>query len=390
MTGTAEFNLLNAVWVVVRYGRILVLAGLVSLVLATAYAFWLPKVFTATSRIIVPQTSPSSILGSSNELAQLTGRNLTGPEGELYVAIARSRSVADPVVERFDLQQVYQVPYAEDAYNVLNRHLEVNFDNQQSLLTLGITDKDPNRSAALTNALVEELERRSINLTLGSAQRERAFLESHLIEVKHGLVAAEEALKKFQEGNQTFQLDEQTRAIVEAIGNLQGELAGKEIAAGVLRTFQTERNPQLQALKAEISGIRRQIQALENSPVGNEISSRSSVTTGKIPELGLEFGRLLRDFKVKETLYENLSKQYELKRVAEANTTSPLQVLDRATPPQRKSGPKRLFIMVLTTCSTLFLTTVGIFLWDAWQRVTASNQELWDQIKGRILWRRKK
>jgi hypothetical protein len=46
--------------------------------------------------------------------------------------------------------------------------------------------------------------------------------------------------------------------------------------------------------------------------------------------------------------------------------------------------------MVLTTCSTLFLTTVGIFLWDAWQRVTASNQELWDQIKGRILWRRKK
>jgi capsule polysaccharide export protein KpsE/RkpR len=306
------------------------------------------------------------------------------------VAIARSRSVADPVVERFDLQQVYQVPYAEDAYNVLNRHLEVNFDNQQSLLTLGITDKDPNRSAALTNALVEELERRSINLTLGSAQRERAFLESHLIEVKHGLVAAEEALKKFQEGNQTFQLDEQTRAIVEAIGNLQGELAGKEIAAGVLRTFQTERNPQLQALKAEISGIRRQIQALENSPVGNEISSRSSVTTGKIPELGLEFGRLLRDFKVKETLYENLSKQYELKRVAEANTTSPLQVLDRAIPPQRKSGPKRLFIMVLTTCSTLFLTTVGIFLWDAWQRVTASNQELWDQIKGRILWRRKK
>jgi uncharacterized protein involved in exopolysaccharide biosynthesis len=129
---------------------------------------------------------------------------------------------------------------------------------------------------------------------------------------------------------------------------------------------------------------------LENSPVGNEISSRSSVTTGKIPELGLEFGRLLRDFKVKETLYENLSKQYELKRVAEANTTSPLQVLDRAIPPQRKSGPKRLFIMVLTTCSTLFLTTVGIFLWDAWQRVTASNQELWDQIKGRILWRRKK
>jgi len=297
------------------------------------------------------------------------------------VGIARSRSVAAPVIEKFKLREVYDVPYAEDAYQVLNRRLDATFDSKETLLTLAVRDRDPQRAASLANALVEELERRSIELNLGSASQERAFLEKRLADVKQGLAAAEDALKKFQQEHRAFGLDEQAKAIIEALGRLQGELAGKEIELGVLRTFQTERNPQVQVLTAKIEEIRRQLMALEKSPTGSRVAGGGMVTTVEMPELAIRFGRLLRDYKVQEVLYELLAKQYELARVEEAKTTTRLQILDWAVPPERKSGPKRLFIMVLATSVSLFLTIVAIFACEAWRKATASEPELAERIR---------
>jgi uncharacterized protein involved in exopolysaccharide biosynthesis len=385
-----DFNLLGALWLVLQYRRLLIGLGLAALILSATYAFLAPKTYTSTARLVVPEASPSSFLGGLDELSRLTGRNLDGTNGELYVGIARSRSVADPVMERFHLQEVYQVQFLDDAYRVLNRMLDITFDSRQSLLTLQVSDRDAQRAADLANALVDELEHRSIDLNLRSAQKERTFLEERLADVKQKLAAAEEALKQFQADNKVFNLDGQAEATLEAFAQLRGILASKEIESKVLAIYQTELSPERRALQEEIEQLREQIDALENSPAGQKLNPDALVAMGQIPELGLRYGRLRRDFKVQEVLFELLAKQYELARVKEVKTTTPLQILDRATPPERKSAPKRLFIMLLATCSTLFLTTVGIFFWEAWQRMTASNQELWDQIKGQLLRKRKK
>jgi hypothetical protein len=53
------------------------------------------------------------------------------------------------------------------------------------------------------------------------------------------------------------------------------------------------------------------------------------------------------DFKVQQEAYAALYQQYEYARVLEARDAPALTVLDYAVPPERKSSPKRTFIVAI-------------------------------------------
>jgi hypothetical protein len=61
----------------------------------------------------------------------------------------------------------------------------------------------------------------------------------------------------------------------------------------------------------------------------------------------------LRDFKYHEAMFETLSKQLELAKLDEANEGSTIQVVDVATPPERKSSPKRALLSGIATAVVL-------------------------------------
>jgi uncharacterized protein involved in exopolysaccharide biosynthesis len=65
--------------------------------------------------------------------------------------------------------------------------------------------------------------------------------------------------------------------------------------------------------------------------------------------MGTEYLRKLRQLKYNETLYELLSKQYELAKLDEARDAVVIQVIDRAVPPERKSRPQTALIVLLAT-----------------------------------------
>ena len=77
--------------------------------------------------------------------------------------------------------------------------------------------------------------------------------------------------------------------------------------------------------------------------------------------------RLLREVKYNEVMFELLAKQYEMARVDEAKEAPLVQVLDRATPPERKSGPKRAQIVVVATLGGFFAAVVAAFGLNALQ-----------------------
>jgi len=65
-----------------------------------------------------------------------------------------------------------------------------------------------------------------------------------------------------------------------------------------------------------------------------------------MPAVSLEYARKFREVKYHETLYELLAKQYEAARIDEAKAAPVIQVVDRAVPPDTKSGPHRLWILL--------------------------------------------
>jgi uncharacterized protein involved in exopolysaccharide biosynthesis len=62
--------------------------------------------------------------------------------------------------------------------------------------------------------------------------------------------------------------------------------------------------------------------------------------------VALEYARKLREVKYHETLFELLAKQYEAARIDEAKAAPIIQVVDRAVPPDKKSGPHRALIIL--------------------------------------------
>jgi uncharacterized protein involved in exopolysaccharide biosynthesis len=80
------------------------------------------------------------------------------------------------------------------------------------------------------------------------------------------------------------------------------------------------------------------------------------MSTGRMPSVGTDYMRKLRDVKYNETLYELLAKQYEMAKLDEARDAVVFQVIDKAVAPEKRVKPKRTIIV--------FLAILGGFLFS--------------------------
>jgi len=80
---------------------------------------------------------------------------------------------------------------------------------------------------------------------------------------------------------------------------------------------------------------------------------------GKVPQVGVEYIRRLRDVKYRETIFEILARQFELAKLDEAKEGALIQVVDPAIVPDYKSFPKRGLITIVAAIAGMF---IGIFV----------------------------
>jgi uncharacterized protein involved in exopolysaccharide biosynthesis len=379
-----ELNLLDLLLVLVKNKWLILGPCAATFVLTCVITLLQPNIYTARARILPPQQEKSGLSGMSGgmgDLAALAGLRVGGSPGELYVGMLKSRTIADAIIERFDLMRVYDEDSRTRMYRTLDGLISVSLGKADGIIAISVDDEDPQRAADMANAYVEELKTLNVRINLSTVGRERQFLEERLAVVSQDLTQAEYNLKHFQEEHKAIRLDEQTKGLIEAISRLKGEQASREVELGVLLSYQTEQNPQVRALRESISQIREQIRRLEQTPGGKQVSGDSYFVTSEIPELGLQLARLMRDYKVQETLFELLTTQYEMAKINEAKNTSTLQVLDEAVPPDRKSKPKRALIVLLATFAVGFVSVLAAFVREFGRNMSDEDRQRWEQIK---------
>jgi LPS O-antigen subunit length determinant protein (WzzB/FepE family) len=113
-----------------------------------------------------------------------------------------------------------------------------------------------------------------------------------------------------------------------------------------MRMFATDQNPLAVRAREEINSLRNQLSKIEKDPRNPELTSTFGIPAGRVPAVALEYARKLREVKYHETLFELLAKQYEAARIDEAKAAPIIQVVDRAVPPDKKSGPHRALIVL--------------------------------------------
>lgn len=328
-------------------------------------------------------------------LASIAGGSLGGKTtSDLYVTMLKSETIKDPIIDKFKLMDRYKAKIRTDVYNALNGASIISLGKKDGVITVSFTDKDPKFSAEMANAFVDELGKLAARLNMSGAANNRKFYEKQIAETKADLSKAEEALKEFQTKHKTISVTEQAKATIEGVAQLRAQLALKEVELGTMQRQFTDNSQEVKSAKAAVSHLRGQIASLE----GRAGSSSSSIPNlGAVPQLGQEYLRLMREFKIQEAVLEMLTKQYELAQVSEGKDTAPFQILEKAKVPERKSKPKRSMIVIMSAFATGFLMVLVAFLQEFSEKISPEDRQRWEQIRGFLpplpkpleqLWRR--
>ncbi len=89
--------------------------------------------------------------------------------------------------------------------------------------------------------------------------------------------------------------------------------------------------------------------------------------------LGVTYADLYRKTKVQEAVFETLTQQYELAKVAEARETPSVKILDAASVPEKASYPPRLLIICLGALLSGVVAVVWVLGSVRWKNLDAQD-----------------
>ena len=360
----AEISLLDIALVLAEKWKSLVFVPLAAGLLALGVSFLVPPTYTAVARILPPAQPQSTAAALAGQLGSLAG--LVAPAAGIknpadqYVGLIKSRTVFDAMIRRFNLTQLYDVRYVDDARKALDNRTAVTAGIKDGLISIAVDDHDPERAANMANAFVEELRNLTKTLAITEAGQRRLFFEEQLKQAKDNLTNAQIALQASGVGEAALRTLPQSA--LESLARLKAQITAQEIRLASMRTSMTDSNPELRLAVRELAALREELAKVEQSSPIKTINN------------GAEYITKYRDFKYYETLFDLMAKQYELARLDEAREGAVIQVVDAATPPQRKSRPAKALIAVVTTLAAFFLTLVFVLMHQALRNMAAQPE----------------
>jgi uncharacterized protein involved in exopolysaccharide biosynthesis len=375
--GAESGHLVDLLIILAKRKSLIICCTLGAAVLSLVITLLLPKYFTATAKILPPQQNQSMATAMLGQLGPLLGATagkdlgLRNPN-DLYVAMLRSRTVEDSLVNRFSLMSVYKDKLRVEALGDLESLTEV-VAGKDGVISVSVEDRDPRRAADIANAYVFELTKLTKTLAVTDAGKRRLFFEQEVRTANDDLATAEQELKHTEETTGIIQLDNQSKVMLQSYADLRAQVAAREVQVQSMRSYATPENPDLVRAEQELSALRSQVARFE---VGEGGRSSANIALSKVPSAGLEYVRRLRDVKYREALLELLTKQYEIARIDESKDASIIQVLDQAVTPERKSWPHRSIMVLLATLLALLFSVIWAYLAESLQRAKEDPQHL--------------
>jgi len=349
-----------------EHWKLLTIGPIATGLLAFGIVSLIPPTYTATTTFLPPQqqqSAASSLLASLGSLAGLAGgaANVRTPADQ-YVALMQSTTVSDRIVDQFKLLDVYDKEYRVDARRELAKNVHVSVGKKDGLITVDVDDKSPQRAADMANRFVDELRRMTDTIAVSDAQQRRKFFEQQLRQTQDKLVQAQQALQAsgFTQGA----LKAEPKSAAEGYARLRAEVTAAEVRLQTLRGSLSDATPEVQQQQNALAALRGQLARLEQTADAG---------------VGPDYVGKYREFKYQETLFDLFAKQYELARVDESREGALIQVVDPATPPERKSKPKRAIVALVATVLSVLALTGFVLVRRSW-RASADDPDNADRM----------
>jgi uncharacterized protein involved in exopolysaccharide biosynthesis len=335
---TGESDSIETLIALAERWRLLVAGPLLIGVAALVITYLVTPTYTARTSFLPPQPqqqgAPASVLASLGGLSSLVGGAQRTP-AEQYVMLVQSTTVADRIVDSFDLLKVYDEDLRQDARKELAKNTRAVAGKRDGIIVLEVDDESPARAAEMANRYVEELRLLTNRLALTEAKQRRVLFEGHLERTRDRLVQAQLALQA--SGFSQESLKAEPRAAAEGYARLKAQVTSGQARLDALRQTLTDSAPEVQQASAAIAVLKAQLERIE-------LTAGQGGTADYVGKY--------REFKYQEVLFEQFARQYELARVDESREGQ-LQVIDVAQAPERKSWPKRALTALAATVGGL-------------------------------------
>lgn len=351
--GPVEVGAMETLITLAEHWRLLLIGPLAIGVAALGLTYLVTPTFTARTAFLPPQplqSAAASALASLGGLSSLLGGAGQRTPTDQYVALVQSTTVADHLVDKFELLKVYDEKLRQDARKVLSKNTRVVAGRRDGIIVLEVDDESPARAAEIANRYVEELRLMTNRLALTEAQQRRVFFEGHLQRTRDRLAQAQLALQA--SGFNQESLKAEPKAAAEGYARLKAEVTTAQGRLDALRQTLTDSAPEVQQAGAAIAVLKAQL-------------TRVEATAGQGD--AADYVGKYREFKYQEALFEQFSRQYELARVDESREGQ-LQVIDVAQAPEKKSWPKRALLALVGTVGGFVVALAYVLGISHWRR----------------------
>lgn len=346
----------SLVRIVLLRRRLIAGASVACAILLFAASLLLKNTYKATALVMPPDHSSSSLsmLSSAGLPAgALAALNVKSP-GDLYVALMQSPAVENSVIDRFNLQTLYKRKHRSEARRELESRMQILSDAKSGIISVSVVDTDPDRAAAMANAIVDGFDKLSSQLAITDAARRRLFFERQVAETRANLGRAEDALQASSARTGILEPEGNARATIGYEEQLRAQIAAKSVELQSLQTYNSDENPEVQTARRELQALQGQAGALKQSTTGGAGGTKASQSSAS-----LDYARKLREVRYNETVFELLMKNLEVARLDEAREGNVVQIISSATPPDMKDGPHRSFFLV----GGFLLGLLGSVIW---------------------------
>ena len=398
-----EIGIIDYLYILVKSRKLLITSFIIVCVIAAAVSLILPKWYTAETTILPPSEEAGG-LGLSSLLSTLPGPGLglglgaISEEMNILIAILNSRIVMEAIAKKFDLMKRYDAENMEETIETLQDHVSIEI-NDEGTITLRVeagtpflsTEEEDNEARKLAkdmaNFFIEELDRVNTRLKVEKARNTRIFIEKRYHQNLKDLQRAEEEFKQFQQEYDAIALPEQTAAAITAAAELKAEIMAKEVEVNVLSKYVFNSHSDLRKAQNELNELRKKHDefihgseaGMNGSGAGNE-SKVLFLPFEEVPNIGLQYARLLREVTLQEKLLEFLLPQYEQAKIQEQKDTPTVQVLDPAVAPIKKSRPKRAIIVAIAGLTTLFILVTILSVSERVRMLEELDREKYEKI----------
>jgi len=358
-------DFLDYLIVIVKWKRFLIILTVLTLIIGYLSVYFLiPPQYDSTAVIVATednQMNPTSAMagGLSNlplNLMGFGGMSSAARYG-LFTTIIYSRTNLENVIDKFDLKNDYGKESTEKTIKLLEKLIKIEITDEGAY-KITIRAVSPEKSARMTNYLIEKVNKDVIDLNVKKAQENRKFLEDRYTEVLANLSDAEDSLRLFQERTGMIEAENQTKSIIESYANLESDLAVKQIELAVIEKAIGENSPQANNLRITVKEFKNRI----NNYIYGKGKNNVLLPLSKLPKDILQYYRYFRTVEIYNAMLEFIIPLYEQARFEEVKAVPVLQIIDYAVPPEKKSYPPRTLLTLLIAIVIFSIATIIIFL----------------------------